>query len=365
MNSSRSNSIAQPQWSRPANLPPDLVWQRSRELILRYGYNATAYQILNPGIKLWFSHHYPAVVGYVEAAGRRIVAGSPVGPRNAIAAIAAEFAAAGRRPVCYFDVGAEFAELLVAEGKTGLMLLGAQPVWDPHDWPARLAGKSSLRAQINRARNKHVQVQAWSSERAAGNRQLQACLNAWLGSRGLPTLHFLVEPQTLSALQDRLVLVAERQGQVCGFLVASPIPLRRGWLIEQIVRSPQAPNGTTELLLDGAMRSMAARDARCVTLGLSPLSVRADVSQPDQPLWLQATLAATRSFGQRFYNFEGLDAFKAKFRPDHWEPLYALSSGRAFSPTDLYAIAAAFGGMPPALLISRALWRALHRQLAR
>jgi phosphatidylglycerol lysyltransferase len=341
-----------------------MAWRRSRELILKYGYNATAYQILNPGINRWFSQHHPAVVGYVEAAGRRIVAGCPVGPRHAIAAVAAEFAAAGRRPVCYFDVGAEFAELLAARGPTGLMLLGAQPVWDPHGWPARLAGKSSLRAQIHRARNKQVQVQAWNSERATGNSQLQTCLNVWLGSHGLPTLHFLVEPQTLSALQDRLVLVAEQQGQVRGFLVASPIPLRHGWLIEQIVRSPQAPNGTVELLLDGAMRSMAAHGAHYVTLGLSPLSVRAHVSQPDQPLWLQATLAATRSFGRRFYNFEGLDAFKAKFRPDHWEPLYALGSRQAFSPADLYAIAAAFGGMPPALLISRTLWRTLRRHFA-
>ena len=37
---------------------------------------------------------------------------------------------------------------------------------------------------------------------------------------------FLVEPDTLSMLIDRRVFVAERGGQVIGFLVASPVPLR-------------------------------------------------------------------------------------------------------------------------------------------
>ena len=28
-----------------------------------------------------------------------------------------------------------------------------------------------------------------------------------------------------------------------------------------------------------------------------------------------------RAHGKRFYNFEGLEAFKSKFRPDGWEPI--------------------------------------------
>ena len=52
-------------------------------------------------------------------------------------------------------------------------------------------------------------------------------LEQWI-ERGLPPLHFLVEPRTLERLADRKVFVAELKGEVVGFLVASPVPVRNG-----------------------------------------------------------------------------------------------------------------------------------------
>lgn len=55
-----------------------LETQRARELVLQFGWNATAYQIINPGIALWFSASGDAVVGYVRKHGVLVVAGAPV-----------------------------------------------------------------------------------------------------------------------------------------------------------------------------------------------------------------------------------------------------------------------------------------------
>ena len=70
---------------------PDL--QRARGLVLRWGWNAMAYQILNPGMRLWFSGGGEGVVGYVCANNYRVVAGSPVCPPERLSEITAEFAA--------------------------------------------------------------------------------------------------------------------------------------------------------------------------------------------------------------------------------------------------------------------------------
>ena len=51
---------------------------RARELVLAHGWNATAYQIVNPGIAHWFSARGDAVVGYMRSARTRVVAGAPV-----------------------------------------------------------------------------------------------------------------------------------------------------------------------------------------------------------------------------------------------------------------------------------------------
>jgi phosphatidylglycerol lysyltransferase len=297
------------------------------------------------------------VVGYVDAAGYRVAAGAPVCPPERLLACAAAFEEdarrAGRR-VCYF--GAQDRLLAEVAERSAWLQVGAQPAWDPAGWPASVDGHASLRAQLARARNKGVSIEPGAA--GAGTAELRRCLTEWLAGRGLPPMRFLVEPDILGDLRDRLLLVARRSGAAVGFLIASPIPLRSGWLVEQIIRGRAAPNGTAELLLDGAMRALGGAGAAYVTLGLAPLAMRGAARDHGVPLLTRALLRWTRAHGRRFYNFDGLERFKAKFHPDVWEPVYAISREERFGLRALYAIAAAFGGAPPPVFLARALARA-------
>jgi len=347
---------------------PSIFSQRSRarELVLRFGWNATAYQILNPGIELWFSDAGDAVVGFVRSGGMVVVGGAPVCAPSRLPAVAAEFldeAHSRGEKVCYFGAGGRLDDRYQADANWSRVLLGAQPVWDPHHWPEALARRRSLRAQLNRARNKGVTVSEWPAMQAENDARLRGVLAHWLEARHLPPLHFMVEPETLSHLDDRRVFVAEREGRVVAFTVLSPVPERNGWLFEQIVRGHSASNGTAELLLDTAMRAIAASGSTYATLGLSPLSQRAGLTQPRQPLWLGLVLRLVRTSGRRFYNFDGLDAFKAKFNPETWEPIYAIAEGASFPPRALYAIAGAFSGGAPIGLMFKAVVRAMRDEL--
>jgi len=340
---------------------------KARELVLRFGWNATAYQILNPGIELWFSVAGDAVVGFVRSGGMVVVGGAPVCAPSRLSAVTAEFLAeahARGEKVCYFGAGGRLDDRYQADAEWSRVLLGAQPVWDPHHWPEALAKRRSLRAQLNRARNKGVTVEEWPAKEAENDARLRRVLAQWLETRNLPPLHFMVEPETLSHLDDRRVFVAEREGRVVAFTVLSPVPERNGWLFEQIVRGHSASNGTAELLLDTAMRAIAASGSTYATLGLSPLSQRAGIAQPTQPLWLGFVLRLVRRGGRRFYNFGGLDAFKAKFNPESWEPIYAIAEGASFPPRALYAIAGAFSGGALMELVCRAVVRAVHNELS-
>lgn len=344
----------------------DAILARVRDLIIRHGWNATSYQILNPGFERWFSEAGDAVVAYVTYAGYRVVAGAPVCSKDRLGEVVNAFEDDTHRQrlsTCYFAADSRLARRLERRGPLDRILLGAQPVWDPASWPRILEHKASLRAQLNRARNKGVAAAEWPTERATDHPGLHRCLEEWLETRGLPPLHFLVEPETLGRLYDRRVFVAEQNQAIVGFLVASPVPARGGWLIEQIIRGRAAPNGTAELLIDAAWRALAAAGAGYVTLGLSPLSRRSGVEPPRQHLWLRALLAWIRAHGKRFYNFEGLDSFKAKFMPERWEPIWAITSERRVSLWTLYAIAEAFGEMSPLVFLPRALGRAVVKEI--
>jgi phosphatidylglycerol lysyltransferase len=340
--------------------------ERARALVLRYGWNSTVYQILNPGMVLWFGEAGDAVVGYVSRRQVRVVAGAPVCPREQLPQVVATFEADAARNgerVCYFHAATRLEAVAAPPRPYATVAIGSQPCWDPRGWEGVLAGKASLRAQLNRARNKGVAISEWPAEQARDHPRLTEILDQWLATRGLPPLHFLVEPQTLSRLFDRRIFVAERAGAPVGFLVASPIPQRNGWLVEQVIRGRHAPNGTAELLVDAAMHSAVASGHEYVTLGLVPLSRRVTLREYGNAPWLRLLLRWVRAHGRRFYNFDGLETFKSKLQPDAWEPIFAIANTPHFSPAMLYAVAAAFTTGSPARMIAGVLAKALREEL--
>jgi hypothetical protein len=78
--------------------------------------------------------------------------------------------------------------------------------------------------------------------------------------------------------------------------------------------------------------------------------------------WDWEALTWIRAHGRRFYNFDGLEAFKAKFQPRAWEPIFAISREPRFSPHTLYAIAAAFSDGSPMWAVARGLVKALRQE---
>ena len=340
----------------------------ARDLVMSFGWNATAYQILNPGIDHWFAPDAPGVVGYTRRGNFLLAAGAPVCAAPDLPRIAAAFesfaAQLGCR-VCYVSATERLRQLFESSPHHATIAIGAEPVWDPRQWPAIVQGHSSLRAQLNRARNKGVQIQPSDPAEGRADPELQRVLREWTGTRCLPPLHFLTEPQTLEGeVADRMLLVARQQGRAVAFLVASPVPGRRGYLVEQVARSPHAPNGTSELLIDAAMRQFAAWDRHYVTLGLVALSSHAGPALAQNPAWFAAMMRFARSYANRFYNFQGLERFRSKMEPAAWEPVYAISNERSFSPFALYAIGEAFSGISPWRAIAIAIWHAGQRELA-
>lgn len=339
--------------------------QRVRDLVLQYGWNATAYQLVNPGIAHWFSSRGDAVIGYVRKHRVLVAAGAPVCAEDRLPAVVEEFekfAANRGECVCYFGAAGRIKDLLDERPGYSTVVLGAQPTWHPSSWNGIIQSHASLRAQLKRATNKGVIVSLWTPGHALENPELRRVLNEWLQTRGLPTLHFMVEPETLSFMADRRVFVAEKDGRVVAFLTLCPIPSRNGWLTEQFPRGRDAPNGTVELLMDAAIRQVALEGADYITMGLVPLSLQGVLPGEDNPAWLRILLARARAHGRRFYNFGGLESFKAKFVPDAWEPIYAISNERRFSLRTLYAIAAAFTQQSPLIAIAYGLGKALQQE---
>jgi phosphatidylglycerol lysyltransferase len=319
---------------------------RAFELIQRHGWNATSFQTLEQGYRYFF--HGGGCVAYVARGGAWVAAGAPIASPAEIPEVLRAFLSEARRRdrrACFF--ASEERLLQLAEGQLRSLRIGEQPVWDPRCWSETLAGRRSLREQLRRARAKGVSVRRVDPEQLeAGATRLgiERVAARWLRSRrGIP-LGFLVRLELFSHAAERACFVAESQGEIVGVAGVVPVPARSGWFIEDLLRDPAAPNGTTELLVDAVMAWASAQECHWLTLGLSPLS--GDVSP---------FLRIARSGGRALYDFEGLRAYRAKLEPQRWLPIYLSHPPNQSGWRSLLDALLAFAPGRPELRLTRSL----------
>lgn len=320
----------------PMNHEP-LNTERDRVLALlrRFGWSSTSFQVLEPGYRYFFSADGEACVAYVETGCTWISGGSPIAAAERRADVATQFVQAARscrRRAAFALVDSQFA----AEAQLRVLGIGEEPVWDPRVWTTTLAKSRSLREQLRRARAKGVRVRELSPDELASpdapmRREIETLVARWLSSHSMAPMGFLVGVHLFDTLNERRMFVAESPQGVRGVLALVPVYARGGFLVEDLLRSPDAPNGTTETLIDHALRACAADGCSYVTLGLAPLA-------GDLP----RGLLLARRLGRGLYDFSGLRTYKAKFMPDTWQAVYLAYPRQNNALFALYAMLSAF-----------------------
>src|SRR5262245_38263632 len=181
-------------------------------LLKRHGWNATSFQILEPGFRYWFDGD-DACVGYVDTGRAWVAAGSPVAPPERFAEVSARFvaaAAAARRRVCCFATESRFHDAT----RWSALRVGDQPIWAPADWACVVRGSRSLREQLRRAQAKAVTVRALVPGELAVGQPIRVALDGligrWLASRPIAPMGFLVHVDPFSFPGERRYFVAER-----------------------------------------------------------------------------------------------------------------------------------------------------------
>ncbi|MBK9030628.1 MAG: DUF2156 domain-containing protein [Myxococcales bacterium] len=276
-----------------------------------HGRDAVAFQGLEPGLKCW--RDGDAAVAYFDTGGAWVAAGGPHAPVSERAAVAARFVAAARaagRRASLFAV--DDVDPWPGFNRT---LLGEQPVWVPAQWDATVRAHRSLREQLRRARAKGVRVRrVTAAELAPGTAlraELDAITHAWLTGRHMEPMGFLVALAPFDHAEAHRYFVAERHGHAVAYLSLVPVPGRDGWLLEDLIRGGAAPNGTSESLVDAALRELAADGATYATTGMAPLT-------GGVPRWMRWL----GRLGGALYDFEGLRRFKQRLHPPGWERVW-------------------------------------------
>jgi len=302
-----------------------------------YGYNAHSLVSIAPGAQLWSTPDIDGAIIYGEFGRVWLAAGDPLAPTEDMAELARQFAAFAKRQgraIAFVPASAEFARSVVPKDFTAVKVAAA-PYFDLKTWNPRGDCAKKMRAGVNQARRAGVAVEVICDvDEALRKETAQLCMR-WLGARrAATTFGWLVALDPFLHHQHKKYFAARVGGKLVGFLAASPVPARHCWYLEDVLRQPDAPQGTADLLVVEALAHVKAEGAALATLGTAPLATDGadDVPKGEHRVTELAIRAASRRLGA-FYNFEGLRRFKGKFVPSWWESEYALGQGGVAMPS--------------------------------
>jgi phosphatidylglycerol lysyltransferase len=317
-----------------------------------YGYNLHSLVSIAPGALLWSNPNIDGAIVYGEFGRVWLAAGDPLAPLEDMAELARQFSAHASREhrvVAFVPTSAAFACMVAPQDFTAVKC-GAAPYFDLKSWNPRGDSAKKLRAGINQARRAGVTVEALIDDPDEGIRQeaAQLCLHWLKDRRAATTFGWLVALDPFLHSEYKKYFAARVNGKLVGFLAASPIPAREAWYLEDVLREPDAPQGTATLLVYEALQNLKVEGAELATLGTAPLATYGanDVQTEHRVVARTLDMASTRL--SALYNFEGLRRFKGKFVPTWWESEYALAQrGVAMPPRVGHAIVRALvpGGL--------------------
>jgi phosphatidylglycerol lysyltransferase len=293
-----------------------------------HGYNPHSLVSIAPGALLWSTPDIDGAIIYGEFGRVWLAAGDPLASPDDMAELARQFAAFAKhknRVVAFVPSTVEFARMVAPSDFTAVKV-GASPYFDLQTWNPRGDSAKKIRAGVNQARRAGVEVETISSgvDESLKKETARLCVH-WLRShRSATTFGWLVALDPFLHSDYKKYFTARAGGKLVGFLAASPIPTRKGWYLEDVLRESDAPQGTATLLVVEALAKLKAEGAVLATLGTSPLTTDGpdDLADEHRVVTRALEIAAKRLGG--FYNFEGLRRFKGKFVPSWWESEYAL-----------------------------------------
>ena len=321
-----------------------------------YGYNAHSLVSIAPGALLWSSPEIDGAIIYGEFGQVWLAAGDPLAPPEEAPSLARQFTAFAKRKgriAAFVPASAAFVRAVTPDGFSAVKV-GASPYFDLKSWNPRGDRAKHIRAGVNQAHRAGVKVELIDEVSELLRKEAAELCISWLGSRrAAATFGWLVALDPFLHYEYKKYFAARINGKLVGFLAASPIPARKGWYLEDVLREPGAPPGTADLLVVEALNTLKAEGALLATLGTAPLATDGpdDVPKGDHRMVERGMRLASRRLAS-FYNFEGLRRFKGKFAPSWWESEYALGRrGVTIPPRVAHAILRAIvpGGVPQLL----------------
>lgn len=316
-------SVALFQWLRPVPpreqaAAPDM--DGIAEMVFKTPRCASALALVGDK-RFLFNFDQSAFLMYGDQGRTRVVMADPVGDEEKFEGLYWRFAEQAQDEgmrVAFYQVSSAMVPTCVEMGYR-VFKLGEEAMIPLESFDLSASDYKKFRKVLNRMDREGWSFEIWqAAEVARRMEELKAVSDSWLSHHGAKEKGFSLgrfDEAYLSRLPAAVIMIG---GKVVAFGNIWPGNGRDELSTDLMRHIPDAPNGVMDCLFVKLMLWGKEQGYRWFDLGMAPLSGLE--SRRFAPLWNRIG-GLVYDHGESFYNFNGLRAWKSKFKPV-WQPRY-------------------------------------------
>lgn len=331
--------------ARPANpSDPTPAMLDKVEKLARSSGDSRAFLALTGDKKLFWNEGESAFVMFADTPGYWIAMGDPIGDRSEFAALLWRFreeADSHGAKIVFYEAAENCLPFYLDLGLT-LLKIGENAQIPLARFSLEGGRRENMRKNRNRFRkNGFTFTLLEGEERDRELPRLRAISDAWLARRNTREKRFSLGFFDESYIRRTPVAaVRDPQGTIMAFANLWMSADKTEISIDLMRYDPAAPSGIMEYLLTELI--LKAQEDGYIYFGLGMAPLAGLERRPLAPVWHRIG-AAIFDYGDEFYNFEGLYAYKARFDPE-WQPRYLALPAGPKAPAILLRIASLIAG---------------------
>lgn len=286
------------------------------EWVHRWGGHTVIESLIDPTCSIFTIPHLEGFVGYRANRGCAVVFGDPVcapADREHLVNAFHSFCEEDKKNVLYLVASKEFAYTMQETQGSALVPFGEELFLDPRQDPKNLSGKRgiSLRGKLRHAQKNGLSVSEYLGAIPEIEQKIQDVASAWLQHRSGPQIY--ISPLRLfSERFGKRWFYVHQDGRLFGGLALNYLS-NGGWSLDRVMTVPDAPQGTSELLVVSVMETIAQEGCHFLTVG----AINGDRLDYLSGFGKMTTFMTQKIYNGaiKFFNLQGKRKFWEKFYP--------------------------------------------------
>lgn len=297
------------------------------DIVRRWGGFATD-AILDPYTLIFQIPEIEGLIGYKLSAGCAVVYGDPICDPTQSVELARAFhkwcKGHGWR-IVYLPSSHEFATLAIREGLCKSSIeFGNELSLNPQDDPQKKTGNTAslLRRKVRQALNEDTIIHEYETNDDNLKKAIEEVGVSWITSRKGPQVHISNIYLFDDAVGKRW-FYAKRADSIVGVAILNRLEKSEGWLLNHLMTTKEASNGTSELLVAKILETVAMENCQFITFGAIPAEKLGQITGLGR--LSEGIARSAYNISSRIFHLTGIVKFWKKFAPTS-KPVFLLFS---------------------------------------